>query len=90
MFAEILYPNDRYAFVEPDNGKTFTLEELQEIVGGPIEVIGLDDLLLVINEEGKLRGLRFNVQATVLYRKNCKVCDYIVGNALLCLPSMIE
>lgn len=39
-----------------------TLEALQEIVGGYIEVIGFaEDTLIVLNEEGKLDGLAPNV-----------------------------
>lgn len=37
------------------------LEEYQKLVGGYIEVFPLTDgLLLICNEEGKLRGLPFN------------------------------
>ena len=34
-----------------------TLEAMQQMVGGYIEVIPLDDVCLVCNEEGKLMGL---------------------------------
>ena len=34
-----------------------TLEAMQQMVGGYIEVIPLDDVCLVYNEEGKLMGL---------------------------------
>lgn len=40
-----------------------TLEALQELVGGYIEVVGIGNgLLLVMNEEGKIRGLPENVR----------------------------
>ena len=38
-----------------------TLEALQEAVGGHIETLTLDhDLVVVCNEEGKLRGMDYN------------------------------
>ena len=40
-----------------------TLEALQELVGGYIEVVGIGNgLLLVMNEEGKIRGLPESVR----------------------------
>lgn len=36
------------------------LSVLQELVGGYIEVIRVDDVLLICNEEGKLQGLQPN------------------------------
>lgn len=40
-----------------------TLEALQELVGGYIEVVGIGNgLLLVMNEEGKIKGLPENVR----------------------------
>ena len=38
-----------------------TLEEMQKIVGGYIEVVGYKDALLICNEEGKLMGLEPNI-----------------------------
>lgn len=37
-----------------------TLEAIQEMVGGFIEIVYLDDVCLVCNEEGKLMGLEGN------------------------------
>lgn len=37
-----------------------TLEAMQKIVGGLIEIVYLDDVCLVCNEEGKLMGLEGN------------------------------
>jgi hypothetical protein len=69
--------------VKPENGTDFSLEELQEIVGGYIETVPTYKRgeILVVNEEGKLLGLPFNREATVLARI---YNDYIAGDALLC------
>ena len=37
-----------------------TLEAMQQMVGGLIEIVYLDDVCLVCNEEGKLMGLEGN------------------------------
>ena len=53
-----------------------TLDELQSIVGGYIEVVPLTfDSVIICNEEGKLRDLPFNFHIPV---------DYIVGTAIIC------
>lgn len=73
--------------VEPKNGKDFKLEELKEFVGGYIEIVGLvDSMFMVVNEEGKLNGLDFNMNATTVLENyaQCPTNDYIVGDALVC------
>jgi hypothetical protein len=65
--------------VLPKNKKAFTLTELQKIVGGYIELIYLNDgRVMVINEEGKIDGLEYNLTATLAYGN-----DVIVGNVLV-------
>jgi len=62
---------------------TGTLEELQGIVRGDVEAIPLrDDLTLWVNEEGKLDGLPYNHNATLIWEATFgKGSDIIVGNA---------
>lgn len=76
----------------PPKGKTYTLEELQKAVGGYIEILHPPDpkLLMVVNEEGKLKGLPNNDEATRLMGENLLPGDYIVGNALVCWNKDIE
>ena len=65
----------------PRNGKDFSLEELQEIVGGQVEII---PLFMVVNEEGLLERLQINQQATNIYG------TLIVGDALLCRADEVK
>jgi hypothetical protein len=68
-------------------GKPFTLEELQESVAGWIEVLTLDeDTVMVINEEGKLRNLPINDNASGILAKAFpgRLVDVIVGDVLVC------
>lgn len=90
--AKILYTNGDIKDVQPKNGTDFSLEELQEIVGGWIQIVNLNDRqILVINEEGKLDGLPGNELATQVYciAKQPYV-DTIVGNALLCDTEQVK
>ncbi len=71
--------------VTPKNGKNFSLEEMQEFVGGFIEAVYLPNkMVMFINEEGKLYNLPVNLQATTMVEGIIRDSDYIVGNALIC------
>ena len=95
-----------------DNPEGFELEELQELVGGYLEMVRLDrpvqfkskrvltdedsanmrpgsDLspeytILVVNEDGKLKGLEHNKLATTLWQNAMETVldDYLVGTVL--------
>ena len=80
--------------VKPKNGKHFSLEELQDFVGGYIELLRLPSGgWLVLNEEGKLRNppLPINERATLL-GSACGIADddVIVGNVLVALSTEID
>ena len=77
--------------VKPKDGKVFTLKEMQEMVGGNIELIDFPNgKSIVVNEEGKLIGLEFNELASQEWLKEFPLDKYpfnndgtIVGNALI-------
>jgi len=72
--------------VSPGNGHSFTLEEMQGFVQGYIQILGLPDgRVIVMNEEGKLKGMRYNLKAT-LYARQAGIAldDEAVGPVLLC------
>lgn len=88
MKAKLIKADGKITEVVPKNGTDFQLDELNEFVGGYIEIIRpptKPDCLMVINEEGKLKGLPFNAKATALW-----LHDMIVGNALLCHKSQLK
>jgi hypothetical protein len=80
--------------IEPADGRSFTLDELQALVGGYIEVVGLapagdsDRYVLVVNEDGLSMRLPPNPGATAaVVAANPRVCllpHGILGPALLC------
>lgn len=87
--ARILYTDGTSKEITPSNGKYFTLEEKQQIVGGYIEICETTDPdgehCLIINEEGKLEGLEYNPEATDRYKYhiwNGRLNDFIVGTAI--------
>ena len=67
----------------PGNGRHYTLEEMKKAIGGGlIEIVHTKDgRLMVIDEEGKLKGFPVNQVATALYRYGDQ--DPIVGDALV-------
>lgn len=74
--------------VAPANGRSFTLAELHEFVGGYIEIVRVPPVdgggLMVINEDGKRLDLPINYLATTGYHLGGGALDdYIVGNALI-------
>lgn len=72
--------------VKPENGKRFTLGELQKFVDGYIEPVYLNDARIMwVNEEGRLKGLPLNAIAydmmqrmTELHPDNLIVGDVVV------------
>ena len=60
------------------------LEFLQGLVGGNIEIVGVDSWRghtgMVINEEGKLNGLPWNQTASEIFNNPY---DVIVGDAIM-------
>lgn len=68
------------------------LKAMQELVGGPIQIIRLKKPVTLeeitynimgMNEEGKFSGLKFNAVATRLARESLFHGDIIVGDAIL-------
>lgn len=72
--TQVIHPSN----VKPD------LEFLQGQVGGYIELVTLDGAQLFVNEEGKIKGLPVNLQATeVFHFGGGNPEDYIVGDAVV-------
>lgn len=68
--------------VEPKDKRAYSLEELQEKVGGLIELVDVGRYYVVVNEEGKLRHMRPNFLAT-MWLNNAGINDVAVGPAML-------
>lgn len=89
--AKIIYTDKESEDYTPKNGKTFALTEMQEIVGGYIEIIRLNDgRIMIADEEGKLKNKEVNIPATNILRRDHYTTDYIVGTAIVCDADMVE
>ena len=89
--AKIIYTDKEDEDYTPKNGKTFALTEMQEIIGGYVEPIRLNDgRMIIVDEDGKSKGKAVNIPATNILRRDHYTTDYIVGTAIVCDADMIE
>ena len=89
--AKIIYVDKEAEDYTPKNGKTFALTEMQEIIGGYVEPIRLNDgRMIIVDEEGKSKDKAVNIPATNILRRDHYTTDYIVGTAIVCDADMIE
>lgn len=89
--AKIIYTDKEAGDYTPKNGKTFGLTEMQEIIGGYIEPIRLNDgRMIIVDEEGKSKDKAVNIPATNILRRDHFTTDYIVGTAIVCDADMVE
>jgi predicted metal-dependent enzyme (double-stranded beta helix superfamily) len=104
--AIIIHNDGSMTSLNPANGTRFTLEELQAVVGGYIEFCDVEEelyqkafegsgerLLMVIDEEGKLKSKPVNWAATALYKYSMvgdALVDVLVGDVLLASVSEID
>ena len=71
----------------PSNGSDFSIEEMNEIVGGWIELVypsRCPDLLMVVTEERLLKNLPGNMGASA------RTGQMIVGDVLVCPKEMVK
>ena len=89
--AKIIYTDKEDEDYTPKNGKTFALTEMQEIIGGYVEPIRLNDgRIIIVDEDGKSKDKAVNIPATNILRRDHYTTDYIVGTAIVCDADMIE
>lgn len=92
MSATIYKATGETVPVSPANGTDFTLDELQKIVGGYVQVIPVaKNRLLVLNEDGYSLNLPTNDIATVRFPFVCTFrARGIVGDVLECDRNQIQ
>jgi len=85
--ATILKTDGTRVKTTPKNKNHFLAKELNDIVDGYLEIIGLpkEKTLMVLDEDGKSKEKPVNTEATRLFRQNFPHNgDYIVGDVLIC------
>lgn len=73
--------------VAPKNGNKFELKELQDYVGGYIEVVQIPEdnsLIAIVNEEGLLKRLPYNSAANLMFGLE------LVGDIIICPRTMLN
>lgn len=88
--AKLIMTNGTIKDITPNNGESFSLSEMQSLVGDLIESVDLRWLrrtgqirdgegdFIIVNEEGLLIGLPFNPVASDIAGRG------LVGHAILC------
>ena len=79
MKVVIVEPNEEAKIIEIEK----TLDKMQELVGGYIEM-GMhfeDDAVIIANEEGKIRGMPMN---RVIKDKDGNIRDVVCGPFFIC------
>jgi hypothetical protein len=80
--ATLLRTDGSVEVLAPPNGVHWSLEELQTLIGGYIEVVStIEGKYLVIDDEGKRKRKPLNAAATRLYKHGRS--DVIVGDAVV-------
>lgn len=85
MMAILIRADGTDEEVQPANGKSFTLEEAQKLVGGYVELLRIPDNIMLVNEEGKMRRLPQNDRASLIYMR-----AVVVGDVLVCKDSEFQ
>ena len=75
--------------IMPMNGRHYSLQEMQSYVGGYIETLKVGQKILVMDEEGKLKGKLPNRIATGWVLQE-GINDYICGDVMLIERSHIK
>lgn len=73
--------------VAPKSGSNFSLKELQEYVGGYIEIVQIPEdnsLIAIANEEGLLKRLPYNSAANIMFGLE------LVGDIIICPRTMLD
>ena len=84
--ATLIKTNGENLEISPLNGTDFQLEELQDYVGGYIEIVNFrNGQIMVVNEDGK-GSEDPNDQATELALEHQAILgwDFIAGSVVLC------
>ena len=87
-YQDLIYKTDTSLVeVEPKDGTAYTLDELQGIVGGEIEIIAGDESAMVVCKDAA--ESEPNYLATIWVRGNSTYKGFIYGNAIVCGKSKL-
>jgi hypothetical protein len=93
--AEVIKVDGTRVAVTPKNGTDFTFQEVYPLIGTDIIEVAeaTDGRIILLDEEGKLKGKPINKAATELYKYamvDGRPWDVIVGDVLVCADSEVK
>ncbi len=90
MVSGVIYQADGNVIEKTFSKSNISLKDMQNIVKGYIEFLYLkNDLIMVVNEEGKINSLPVNIKATRLVQES-GINDIIVGDVLVINKNLIQ
>ena len=90
-YATLYTPNGGEKDIISKVRNKLSLEEMQKLVGGYIEIVRLNDgRIIIVNEDGLSLNLPVNIEATNILRRDHSTTQYIAGNAIVCDADMVE
>lgn len=95
--AKLFRTNGVVEVVSPKNGSKFTAKELQGLVGGWLEAVGVfnNSVFAICDEEGKLKNKPANLIATMFARnlymmEGLQFRDHFVGDVIFVSKDEID
>ena len=76
-YGKLWRADGRFEEVLPNDGKKFSLSELQGFVGGNIELVPRSEPHAYCNEEGTLDGLPINLEASKVFNSQ-NICGVLL------------
>lgn len=88
--ARLIKSNGKEILMFPENEGVFKLREVQEVIGGDVEILPIEiDSVMIIHKDCELKHLTFNKRATdIAFQNNVFRC--ITGDVLICASEEIE
>lgn len=88
--ARLIKSNGKEILMFPENEGVFKLREVQEVIGGDVEILPIEiDSVMIIHKDCELKHLTFNKRATdIAFQNNVFRC--IIGDVLICASEEIE
>lgn len=82
--GNIIYPDGNAVTAHPRHGETFTVQELQDLLGGVVEILAIPGERRVMAILDDMHGLPHNYRASFLSKTD------VAGAAFTCYPDEIE
>ena len=91
MNSYLITPRGDIQEAVPKIGAAFTVTELQDMVGGYIEVMDVNGGVLVYDSDGAIKEKLYNEKATkLILDSNPEWDDFVAGNAVFCKKIIVD